>query len=186
MRFAPVNTVLTLAASFASKVHSLAAVTPANPCPTVTSTSTYCSTCIRPFCLVESTITRQVGCAAAIPTVYTGYPCYGPCPGGCGTTYVTKESDETTAPPFVSSSSCVPTVTVTTRPGISGGCAFNCSGDFCIIDNFVTLPCGCSQAAGVVTKTITACATSSPCWNCHTGFPFTTTATDCPEPIRKM
>ncbi|KAL7945013.1 hypothetical protein V8C42DRAFT_324315 [Trichoderma barbatum] len=81
-----------------------------------------------------------------------------------------------------SPSNCVPTVTITTRPGISEGCTFNCSNDFCIRDEFVTLPCGCSQAAGVVTNTVTACATSSPCWNCHTGFPFTTTATDCPEP----
>ncbi|ETS07190.1 hypothetical protein M419DRAFT_5414 [Trichoderma reesei RUT C-30] len=63
--------------------------------------------------------------------------------------------------------SCVPTVTVTTRPGTSDGCKFNCSSDFCIIDS-------------VVTQTVTACATSTPCWNCHTGFPFTTTATDCP------
>ncbi|PTB65773.1 hypothetical protein BBK36DRAFT_1159901 [Trichoderma citrinoviride] len=63
--------------------------------------------------------------------------------------------------------SCVPTVTITTRPGTSNGCKFNCSSDFCIIDS-------------VVTQTVTACATSSPCWNCHTGFPFTTTATDCP------
>ncbi|PTB37605.1 uncharacterized protein TrAFT101_005517 [Trichoderma asperellum] len=93
--------------------------------------------------------------------------------------YATLESDER---PFASPSSCVPTVTVTTNLGTNEGCAFNCSSDFCIIDYFVTLPCGCSQAAGVVTETITACATSSPCWNCHTGFPFTTTATDCPEP----
>ncbi|TFB02576.1 hypothetical protein CCMA1212_005281 [Trichoderma ghanense] len=75
--------------------------------------------------------------------------------------------------------SCVPTVTITTRPGTGEGCKFNCSSDFCIIDNVVTLPCGCSQVAGVVTHTSTACATSTPCWNCHTGFPFTTTATDC-------
>ncbi|KAL6887463.1 hypothetical protein HDV57DRAFT_360951 [Trichoderma longibrachiatum] len=76
--------------------------------------------------------------------------------------------------------SCLPTVTITTRLGTSEGCRFNCSSDFCILDNVVTLPCGCSQAAGVITQTVTACATSSPCWNCHTGFPFTTTATDCP------
>ncbi|PON30837.1 hypothetical protein TGAM01_v200257, partial [Trichoderma gamsii] len=104
--------------------------------------------------------------------------------------------------PFTLSSSCVLTVTVTTNLGTDRGCAFNCSSDFCIIDretgpyprsfsyaylliivaDFVTLPCGCSGAASVVTRTITACAKSSPCWNCHTGFPFTTTASDCPEP----
>ncbi|UKZ65025.1 uncharacterized protein TrAtP1_006227 [Trichoderma atroviride] len=84
--------------------------------------------------------------------------------------------------PFTLPSSCVPTVTVTTNLGTNRGCAFDCSTDFCIIDHFVTLPCGCSGAASVVTRTITTCAKSSPCWNCHAGFPFTTTAADCPKP----
>ncbi|KAL7957683.1 hypothetical protein V8C34DRAFT_284932 [Trichoderma compactum] len=177
MPFASTSTVLTLAI-FISAVHPLAVATQEKPCPTVTSTTTHCSTCLRVLCLIESTITPQAGCAAAVPTVYTGYPCCGPCPGGCGTIYITQ-SEEPTTPAPASPTSCVPTVTVTTHPGTSDGCKFNCSSEFCIADNFVTLPCGCSPAAGVVTKTVTACAASSPCWNCHTGFPFTTTATDC-------
>ncbi|KAH7327724.1 hypothetical protein B0I35DRAFT_138 [Stachybotrys elegans] len=76
-------------------------------------------------------------------------------------------------------SSCIPTVTVTTHPGTEFGCAFNCSSDFCIMDRFATLPCGCTTAPWVATETLTACATRSPCWNCHTGFPWVTTDTAC-------
>ncbi|KAH6609123.1 hypothetical protein Trco_002469 [Trichoderma cornu-damae] len=112
MRFPPINTILPLAACLVSGAASLEVFAPADPCPTVTSTRTQCSTCMRMMCITESTISHREG-------------------------------------------------------------------------YFVTLPCGCPQASGVYTKTVTACATSSPCWNCHTGFPFTTTATDCPEPTGK-
>ncbi|PHH89082.1 hypothetical protein CDD83_6677 [Cordyceps sp. RAO-2017] len=75
------------------------------------------------------------------------------------------------------STRCVPTVTVRELQKAEHGCHVDCSGEFCIEDRFVTLPCGCRTADHVVTKTTTVCPTA-PCWSCHTGFPFTTTA-DC-------
>jgi hypothetical protein len=168
-------------------------------CPTITSTTRYCGRCQVPGCLGLKTIKRDCGCPTAVPTKYTTHDCKTKCPTGCrdtlyvfqgpstscsATTTTTKTATTTTTTTTTSeedASSCVPTVTITTRPGIEGGCGFNCSSDFCILDQFVTLPCGCTTAPGVVTRTVTACATASPCWNCHTGFPFTTTRSDCPR-----
>ncbi|KAF4506355.1 hypothetical protein G6O67_006449 [Ophiocordyceps sinensis] len=73
---------------------------------------------------------------------------------------------------------CVPTVTVVEYAKPQHGCHVQCSTGFCIQDKFVTLPCGCTTADSVVTKTETICPTA-PCQVCTTGFPFTTTA-DCP------
>ncbi|RCI16047.1 hypothetical protein L249_3172 [Ophiocordyceps polyrhachis-furcata BCC 54312] len=56
-------------------------------CPTVTSTLSICSTCIRPMCIVAKTVTCPHGCHTPLPTVYTNYPCGMRCPGGCGTFY---------------------------------------------------------------------------------------------------
>lgn len=54
-----------------------------------------------------------------------------------GTSYVydtaTPDCESTTVPP--TGTACVPTVTVTTHPGTSDGCDFDCSNDFCITDS---------------------------------------------------
>ena len=59
-------------------------------CPTVTSTTSVCSTCFRILCMQTSTITPGCGCPEAVPTVFTDHPCDRECPGGCaGTEFVT-------------------------------------------------------------------------------------------------
>jgi hypothetical protein len=83
--------------------------------------------------------------------------------------------------------------------GIQDGCAFECSSEFmCIADGkdipkpnlrqvsnaigLITLPCGCTSAARVVTKTIKECPTRTSCINCSTGYGgWTVTATNCPK-----
>ncbi|PHH89572.1 hypothetical protein CDD83_5763 [Cordyceps sp. RAO-2017] len=65
---------------------------PASACPTVTSTGSVCSTCVRPQCVIAKTIGCQEGCPAPVPTVHTEMRCGGRCPGGCGTFYVYETS----------------------------------------------------------------------------------------------
>lgn len=68
-----------------------ATTTPA--CPTITSTTAVCSTCIRPMCMAISTITVASGlnCPAAVPTSFTALGCDVDCPGGCaGTEWVVE------------------------------------------------------------------------------------------------
>ncbi|KAF4446185.1 gelatinase b [Fusarium austroafricanum] len=57
-------------------------------CPTVTKTSTICSTCIRPMCITLSTVSSVCGCPDKAATTTVGFPCGKKCPGGCGTGYV--------------------------------------------------------------------------------------------------
>ncbi|KAJ2906142.1 uncharacterized protein MKZ38_002857 [Zalerion maritima] len=131
----------------------------------------------------------------------------GPCPTGCAlTSYIYEEDDcpssvdtRVTCTPTVTISQWAPgpsststtssttsgtTITTSTSTGSStSGCSISCTTG-CIMDKFVTLPCGCDVAASVVTETVDlGCATTSNCWNCNTGFPWTTTATDCPNTI---
>ncbi|KAF7562926.1 hypothetical protein G7046_g1183 [Stylonectria norvegica] len=121
-------------------------------CPTVTSVKGFCSTCVLPMCMALSTISSECGCPAAVSTVYTSYGCAGGCVGGCaGTEYIFDtatpncEDSKTTSTTSTRSGSsqtgqavqtglCVPTVTVTERPGVQDGCDFDCSNEFCIID----------------------------------------------------
>ncbi|RDA94604.1 hypothetical protein CP533_2462 [Ophiocordyceps camponoti-saundersi (nom. inval.)] len=69
---------------------------PAN-CPTVTSTQSICSTCIRPMCVMQKTISCPHGCHTPLPTVYKSYPCGHGCPGGCGTFYTYQGCAKPTA-----------------------------------------------------------------------------------------
>ncbi|RDA86134.1 hypothetical protein CP532_3022 [Ophiocordyceps camponoti-leonardi (nom. inval.)] len=68
-------------------------------CPTVTSTQSICSTCIRPMCILQKTVTCPHGCHTPLPTVYKSYPCGGGCPGGCGTFYTFKGCEKPTPAP---------------------------------------------------------------------------------------
>lgn len=62
---------------------------PNRPCPTITSTTAVCSTCIRPQCMEIETVTPGCGCAEQVATVFTDHPCEMGCPGGCaGTEYI--------------------------------------------------------------------------------------------------
>lgn len=50
---------------------------------------------------------------------------------------------------------------------------------------FVTMSCGCSAPVPAVTSTFTQdCPSTTPCYACQTGFPFTTTADNCPQATR--
>jgi hypothetical protein len=124
------------------------------PCPTITSTTGFCTTCTGRPCLAIQTLSRPCGCPSPVPTVYTSRGCNKACPTGCmATSYIIEGRPERACPTSTAvsdPSSCVPTVTVTTHPGVEGGCKFNCSSDFCIMDselhepspilNLVTLP----------------------------------------------
>ncbi|KAF4120902.1 hypothetical protein GMORB2_2388 [Geosmithia morbida] len=60
-------------------------------CPTITSTTSVCSTCMRPMCMATSTLTPgcEAVCRQAVATVYTHHGCEQECPGGCaGTQYI--------------------------------------------------------------------------------------------------
>ncbi|KAH6647468.1 hypothetical protein BKA67DRAFT_577553 [Truncatella angustata] len=150
-------------------------------CPTVTSKA-LCSTCNYPACLEISTISNPCDCSAPVPTVSTTYPCDGSCPSFrcAGTQYVSATSSSVCdSTPTEPRTDCTPTVTVSAYP--SEGCSISCGG-FCIIDKFVTFPCGCpTVGVGVVTTTeVQPCPTTAPCYDCHTGFPFTTVESPCP------
>jgi len=62
------------------------------PCPTITSRTSICSTCVQPLCLAISTVTPVCGCPEAVATVFEEFPCLEGdengrgCPGGCGGT----------------------------------------------------------------------------------------------------
>ncbi|KAI9898041.1 hypothetical protein N3K66_006401 [Trichothecium roseum] len=60
------------------------------PCPTITHTTSVCSTCVRPMCMAIKTVTPGCGCPRDVAAAYTGWSCDQGCPGGCaGTEYVT-------------------------------------------------------------------------------------------------
>ncbi|KAF0317303.1 hypothetical protein GQ607_015430, partial [Colletotrichum asianum] len=83
---------------------TLTEVVPTNPplptiCPTVTKTTSVCSTCIRPLCLGISTIYNLCGCPTAVPTTTAGFPCGVGCPGGCaGTEYIYASNTPSCSP----------------------------------------------------------------------------------------
>lgn len=61
----------------------------ATGCPTVTLTSSICSSCATPDCVQIEPITQGCGCPSAIPTVFVDYPCESACKGlGCAANYV--------------------------------------------------------------------------------------------------
>ncbi|OIW26218.1 hypothetical protein CONLIGDRAFT_466390 [Coniochaeta ligniaria NRRL 30616] len=165
-------------------------------CPTITKTGTICPSCAVPMCIKLSTISNPCDCPTAIPTVVVDYPCGSGCHAGCGTAYsfasststctssTSTTTSTTTTKPSSSSkctsstgpltSSCAATVTVNAYPTQS--CAYSCTSAFCIIDKFVTAPCGCKSVQVATSTSTLPCPTSSGCELCMTGFPFTTTA----------
>lgn len=61
----------------------------ATGCPTITLTSSICSSCATPDCVQIEPITQGCGCPSAIPTVFVDYPCESACKGlGCAANYV--------------------------------------------------------------------------------------------------
>ncbi|KAL8378381.1 hypothetical protein RB599_008271 [Gaeumannomyces hyphopodioides] len=175
----------------------------AGACPTVTATATVCSTCLRLDCAVFSTIRSRCGCPAAVPTVTTAFPCgagNAACAGiGCYTTYrsaaappghhcegavlprrrnvvlggdaAAATSTTGAAAATVTPASCATVVTVSAFPE-----SCSCDSGFCILDKFVTLPCGCSRlSVATATETLKCPPSESACQHCYTGFPFTET-----------
>ncbi|KAF5666608.1 gelatinase b [Fusarium heterosporum] len=148
--------------SLAITLTTLLAVTPAvakkpshttKPCPTVTSTTSVCSTCITPACISLSTVTSQKGCPTHVPTVKTSFPCSkSQCPGGCATSYVFPSSyGITTTKPVC------PTVTKTATV-----CS-ECITLACLSLSTVSSVCGCPKKPATVT-------TAFPCGEeCPTG-----------------
>lgn len=156
-------------------------------CPTFTSTGSICSSCIVPMCLMLTTVSNPCDCPTPVPTVTVDYPCGTPCKFGCQTSYIYATSTSTCPKSTTASEAgptitkCVATVTVDTHP--SSGCTYSCSSAFCIIDKFVTAPCGCTSV-GVFTETnMLPCPTTTGCVECYTGFPWTTYPASCPTPV---
>lgn len=61
-------------------------------CPTITSTATYCKSCLVPDCTSTSTVNKVCGCDT-LPTAVVSFPCSDPdsCNKiGCKTVYATK------------------------------------------------------------------------------------------------
>ncbi|PFH62467.1 hypothetical protein XA68_13369 [Ophiocordyceps unilateralis] len=88
-----------LAGSVSSLVQEAEGHRNARDCPTVTSTQSICSTCIRPLCVMQKTVTCKGGCSTPLPTVYKSYPCGSGCPGGCGTFYTYQGCGKPTPAP---------------------------------------------------------------------------------------
>jgi hypothetical protein len=147
-------------------------------CGAVTTTTAVCSSCPVQACAVVSTVHVGGDCPAVAETVTTGWSCDDKCPAHCqATDYVIVEAT-TTAPP--SGTECTVTSMATYFASKSEGCDYDCP-FVCIRDDAVILPCGCTRAAKVVTKTVSKCATSSPCYNCHYGFGLVTVSqSNCP------
>ncbi|KAK4160649.1 hypothetical protein QBC43DRAFT_219407 [Cladorrhinum sp. PSN259] len=86
------------------------------------------------------------------------------------TSTVSKGSTTTTTTKVTTTSlakSCTFTGTQTIYS--RSGCAVSCSTGFCIIDAGVTKSCGCPSVA-IETVTTTVCPTSTPCYQCYTGW----------------
>ncbi|KAH8903715.1 hypothetical protein BR93DRAFT_178342 [Coniochaeta sp. PMI_546] len=170
-------------------------------CPTIVKTGNICPSCAVPACILLSTVSNPCDCPTPIPTVTVNFPCGSGCHAGCGTAYSFASSTSTCPKPTSTStstttttttktksssasksssstgpvtSSCVATVTVNAYPTRS--CAYSCTSAFCIIDKFVTAPCGCNSVQVATSTSTLPCPTSSGCELCMTGFPFTTTA----------
>ncbi|KAK3681593.1 hypothetical protein B0T22DRAFT_472516 [Podospora appendiculata] len=166
-------------------------------CPTVTSTTARCSTCIRPACILLSTISNPCDCSKAVPTVFKSYGCGTTCPGGCDTGYVYATSTSscpsppTTTPTVAITSPAVSSLpdSCTFRPTqtfySSSGCSLTCNTGFCVVDAPVTVSCGCSRAP-VEPTTVTVCPTKTPCYQCYTGwgtFLYTQSCTSSPTAL---
>ncbi|TLS23693.1 uncharacterized protein PpBr36_06609 [Pyricularia pennisetigena] len=82
----------------------------------------------------------------------------------------TTTTTTTTAAPTVTPALCSTEVTVQEYPQ-----SCSCVSDFCIRDNLVTLPCGCSRLDIATATSTLACPTNSSCTRCFTAFPFTET-----------
>ncbi|KAH9894549.1 hypothetical protein F4778DRAFT_783982 [Xylariomycetidae sp. FL2044] len=99
----------------------------------------------------------------------------------CGISPVLAQT--TLDPPLVDTTdTCVFTGTSKVYP--ASGCPFDCDpSGFCIEDRPITAPCGCTTVS-LATATATqtgACATTSPCYNCQTGWGVVTvTESPCP------
>ncbi|TLD32957.1 hypothetical protein PspLS_01164, partial [Pyricularia sp. CBS 133598] len=90
---------------------------------------------------------------------------------GCTTPpKLTVTTPPTMTRPTATPASCSTRVTVEEYPQ-----SCSCVSDFCIRDDLVTLPCGCSSLKIATATRILACPTSSSCTRCFTGFPFTET-----------
>ncbi|AEO71609.1 uncharacterized protein THITE_2021175, partial [Thermothielavioides terrestris NRRL 8126] len=91
----------------------------------------------------------------------------------------TSTSTSTHAGPETLPASCTYRPTATWYA--TSGCAIPCAtSPFCIADDYVVLPCGCSRAA-VSPTTVTICPTRSPCYQCTTGWGIATiTDSNCP------
>jgi hypothetical protein len=166
-------------------------------CPSIVSTTSTCRRCPQRECLTISTVTIPTYCPQPLNTQYVAHKCNKPCPTGCATTeyeYVPETPPELSivtptlppdfteiplAPTRVSGTPCAVTVTSTVKPGVSGGCAFDCDAALCIADAALFLPCGCTRATKIITKTETACPTYSPCINCSTGWGIITINEPC-------
>ncbi|KAK0639924.1 hypothetical protein B0T16DRAFT_432486 [Cercophora newfieldiana] len=92
--------------------------------------------------------------------------CYNPPP--------TTTTPTTTSLP--ASCTTVPTQTFYS----TSGCALKCATGFCVRDDAVTIPCGCTSVA-IHPTTITVCPTTTPCYQCYTGWGTFFVTQSCPS-----